>query len=407
MSKKPLPPKKNPKDQEDEFDQAIRSAAISVPTPSPAPAPARQLSSEESFFAAIRDSAPNQTVLAKQAAANPTLAAHVDSGGFNALTLAMLSRKTELAKVLVALGSDLHCTSKAMGWNPFVLACGYALGEDHLALSMLDKGANSSAKTHDGLYALTAACTYGNEPLARLLLDSGASAHPSDVGWPPVVAASGSSASLVRLLVERGADVNKPIGLKNGYTALHHAAKSGRLDVVQYLLELGAPLNPMSAEGETPLHYAAQREDPALAKLLLNKGADATLESVRRKTPGDMAGSPAVAKLLEKASGGKRTPNPMAGKKPKATDDSAPARKTSTKKTDTLAKEPDLALDPSKLAKKPVSKKAMVELARAAAKKIAAKASLKKSSPSPAQKQTDPKSEPKARAKLPARRAPK
>lgn len=363
MSKKPAP---SPDAADDSFEQAIAAQATQAPAPAPAPAAIRELSAPEAFFAAIRESKPNQTALAKQAKSDPALARHVDSKGFNALTLALLVKKPELAKVLIEVGSELNCSSQGMGWNPLVVACAAAPGEDQIARLLLEKGANPSSKTHDGLYALTSACTYGNLALAHLLLDKGALAHPPDAGWLPIVAAAGASEALLSLIIERGGDPKGTLSAANGYGPLHHAARSGNLAGARMLIDKGAKIDSPSADGETPLHFAAQREDPAMAKLLLSAGADARLENGRRMTPAEIAATPELGKALEKAAGGKRVASPLAGKKAKAAGILAAAKKA-TKKT------------PAKKIPAKKTAKAMGALAAKAAKEIAAPAAARKS----------------------------
>lgn len=333
MSKKNAPRPAPTPETDPSFEKAIASQTGPSLSSRSAAAPLCETSVHEVFFAAIRESKPNQTALAKQVHADPTLALHVDAKGFNALTLALLVKKPELAKVLIESGSDLNCSSQGMGWTPLVVACAASQGDDQLALLLIDKGANPASKTHDGLYALTAACTCGNLPLARLLLDKGAPADPSDAGWLPIVAAAGSSEALLTLLIDRGADPKRTLSSVNGYGPLHHAARSGNLACARILLDKKIKIDSVNADGDTPLHFAAQREDPAMVKFLLSAGSDARLENARKKTPGDVAATPELSKILEKAAAGKRIPSPLAGKKIKATDTEPTAQKTIKKTT--------------------------------------------------------------------------
>jgi ankyrin repeat protein len=365
MSKKAPHPK-----NDESFDDA--SAGLNVPSdsipqakPQPIPAtPAVALSPLDAFFEAVCSREPNQTSLSRQAKTIPNVATHVDSKGFNALTLAMLSRKNELAKILVEMGSDVNLTSKSMGWCPLVVAAGFPSGEDALARAMLAKGANPSSKTHDGLYALTSACTYGNLLLAKTLLDAGAEAAPKDASWLPIVAAAGSgNVDLVNLLVERGANPNQPLGERNGFRSIHQASKAGHADIVVRLVALGVDLNSMDNEGNTPLHFASQRADQRTISILLKAGANPSLENVSGKIPADLASLPAVAKTLAPKNE-QRIKHPLSGKAKKIlkdqTDGDAPSAKKASKK----------APAPAKVAKKTISK-AMQALTETAAKKIA------------------------------------
>lgn len=66
----------------------------------------------------------------------------------------------------------------------------------------------------------------------------------------------------------------------NDRTALHFAAREGRTEVCQYLVEeLKLDVNVKDAEGETPLVHAARQGHTATAKYLLEHGADPAIPS--------------------------------------------------------------------------------------------------------------------------------
>jgi ankyrin repeat protein len=76
--------------------------------------------------------------------------------------------------------------------------------------------------------------------------------------------------ALVRQLIERGAEVNKP-----GWTALHYAASGGHDKIVRLLLDNHAFVDAESPNGSTPLMLAAQYGSTATVKMLLEEGAQA------------------------------------------------------------------------------------------------------------------------------------
>lgn len=91
---------------------------------------------------------------------------------------------------------------------------------------------------------------------------------------PLMMAALKGHVPLVRRLLERGADVNKP-----GWTPLHYAATTGQLEIVQLLLDQSAYIDAESPNGTTPLMMAAQYGTAATVQLLLDAGADASLKN--------------------------------------------------------------------------------------------------------------------------------
>ncbi|CVL07664.1 related to Ca2+/calmodulin-dependent protein kinase Ibeta2 [Fusarium mangiferae] len=77
---------------------------------------------------------------------------------------------------------------------------------------------------------------------------------------------------MVRLLVDRGIDVNAPD--ENGRTPLHLSATIGNVEMARVLCEGGAVIETTNESGHTPLQVAAMKGHTDVAELLLEKGAD-------------------------------------------------------------------------------------------------------------------------------------
>jgi ankyrin repeat protein len=63
---------------------------------------------------------------------------------------------------------------------------------------------------------------------------------------------------------------------EGGTTALHAAAKDGRIRMIEYLLMAGASIDAADRDGHTPLGIALAHNQPAVADLLKEKGASAS-----------------------------------------------------------------------------------------------------------------------------------
>jgi ankyrin repeat protein len=94
-------------------------------------------------------------------------------------------------------------------------------------------------------------------------------------GVDPLVAeaAKRGDRDAVKTLLQKGADVNVPLG--DGMTALHFAAGIGDTQMAEMLLYAGANASAKTRLNDyTPLHIASESGSAAIAKLLLTAGAD-------------------------------------------------------------------------------------------------------------------------------------
>ncbi|MDO5691510.1 MAG: ankyrin repeat domain-containing protein [Pseudomonadota bacterium] len=91
-------------------------------------------------------------------------------------------------------------------------------------------------------------------------------------GSPLLTAAFSNNVAVLRDLLSR-AGASQPADALNR-SALHAAASGGALEAARLLLEHGMPVDAKDSSGATPLMYAINQKRPALAELLLQKGAD-------------------------------------------------------------------------------------------------------------------------------------
>lgn len=95
---------------------------------------------------------------------------------------------------------------------------------------------------------------------------------------PTQLAADLRRLEFVKMLLDRGADINEAPGYRFGRTALQAATSNEKpdMELVQFLLENGAHVNakPAVHGGITALQGAAISGDIMVAKLLLDKGAE-------------------------------------------------------------------------------------------------------------------------------------
>jgi ankyrin repeat protein len=146
--------------------------------------------------------------------------------------------------------------------------------------------AERTAGTPEQAAALLAAIRDADVERALALVEAGADPNtapqPDDRDQRPalLLAALLPDTRLLRALIARGADVNRSAG---GLTALLAATRDslqGRAEAVMTLISNGA--NPLvaDAEGNTALHGAVLSDEPIVAAMLLDAGAD--LNAVNR-----------------------------------------------------------------------------------------------------------------------------
>jgi ankyrin repeat protein len=196
---------------------------------------------------------------------NPRLRAARDPLGNTALIIAVNMGHNELAEMLLESGQppDLH-EAAAIGHAPLVL-----------------KALASSAERIDefspeGFTALALAAHFGHVDTMKLLLERGAdinkvSKHP--LGVTPLHAALfGGKQSTARLLLEYGADPRPRRGgtgwPRAGWTALHYAAFYGFVDLIDKLIAVGAEVDAQDDDGKTPIQVARESGQSAALELL-------------------------------------------------------------------------------------------------------------------------------------------
>jgi len=149
---------------------------------------------------------------------------------------------------------------------------------------LLDHGANVNARNIDGATPLCDACNSGRVDCVQLLLDCGADVNPrlSFYTTPLHEAVINDNCDVVQLLIERGCDLERD-DLHHG-RPLHVAALKGHINSAKILLKGGALVNSAHSH-QTALHMAAVNRDEALARLLVDFGANVRAENRTGRRP--------------------------------------------------------------------------------------------------------------------------
>ncbi len=186
--------------------------------------------------------------------------------GKTALMAAVKTGDRELMALLMKAGAPVNASN---GKGGTVLMYAMLSGDPAVARTVLDAGAEIGPVTTTGWDALMIATAKNFADLAQLLLAHGADANRQDIyGWTPLMRAAheGYEQTLGVLLAVRGLDL--ALVDERGRTALHHAAFSGRADVVRSLLDAGADPQVRDGDGRRPSELAKAVGFPQLASLL-------------------------------------------------------------------------------------------------------------------------------------------
>ena len=147
----------------------------------------------------------------------------------------------------------------------------------------------AGACAHGPETPLTRAAARNDVAALRHLLDDGHEADEGGDSWTALIWASRSgSIEAINLLLDAGADVNRPGSTGDDWdaTPLQHAILQRQTAAVRALLDRGADLNLGAGPGSlAPLFLAAGDTDPAILKLLLAHGADPADEDENGATP--------------------------------------------------------------------------------------------------------------------------
>lgn len=200
--------------------------------------------------------------------------------------------------------------------------------------ALLDSGADPKGRDSSGMTALHHAAGSGYRAVVEALLEGGA--DPAAMTDRPIntpqgsipkgatplkLAIKGMRFSVAELLLQR--DTRPPsdpgalvaaaeVGWTNGVArwlalgaqprspeVIHAAVSFGHLAVVQQWVAAGTDVNVIDpTHGLTPLHRAAARNDPSMAKFLLAHGASVNAGDKAGASPWDLAVSPEMKEIL-------------------------------------------------------------------------------------------------------------
>lgn len=201
---------------------------------------------------------------------------------------------------LLKAGANANAFNNAQQ-TPLHLAC--IAGARKAVSALVEAGAFIDASDAQGLRPLHLAAQHGQDRIVRGLLRTGA--DPEAVcrrGWRPVhYAANGvSGGRVVEALLGVPVDLDVSAGgaERGGTTPLHIAARNGRREVVEVLLQAGAGVGVVDEAGETPLFAAIGSGHADVVDLLLRYEARVNAVNQAGQTPLSAACSRSKSALI-------------------------------------------------------------------------------------------------------------
>jgi ankyrin repeat protein len=154
--------------------------------------------------------------------------------------------------------------------------------------ALIARGADVNRKDDKGGAPINQLYGVGLVPSLEVLLDAGADPDIESGGSTPLMnGVYMNDAEFVRVLVARGADVNRK---SRGATALHEAVRLENLGPAAALLESKQlRVDERNDRGQTALHLAVRVGGAQLVAMLLKRGADPTLRTPEGKTARQLA----------------------------------------------------------------------------------------------------------------------
>ena len=218
-------------------------------------------------------------------------------GGQTPLMWASARRHPEMMELLISKGADVNARSIDRNYQRHIQAEGRPKSLDSGGLTPLLYAARENCRAcvdvllkhkvdlnlpdPDGVSPLLVAIMNANWDLAKQLIDAGADVNQWDIyGETPLFLSINS-----RTRLDGGRASIDPINKTNGTAIVKMLLDKGADPNAQLFFQPANLSGTTNTRGTTPLIRAANNADMEMVKLLLEKGADATLYMADRQTP--------------------------------------------------------------------------------------------------------------------------
>ena len=144
--------------------------------------------------------------------------------------------------------------------------------------ALCEQGADSNSPGHEKSSPVERSVESDNWEALQILLENGGKANNRD-GHVMISAALNEEFEAMKLLQQYGGNIAQTDS--DGCTTLHYLAAGGTLEMVQYLVDNGVPVEAKCRKGETALDWARQKNDEPVIRYL----TDLQSKSSQAKSP--------------------------------------------------------------------------------------------------------------------------
>lgn len=201
--------------------------------------------------------------------------------GATPLQLAAINGSPEMLSVLLEAGADPNGVVSVTNDTPLMLAAKTGIAD--AVEILIENGAEVNAmETWGRTTPLMWASAEGHNEVVALLLENGAEVDAETIFVPPDTT-RGFEGTAPRDREER--EVGPVQHASGEMTALHLAVRNGHYQTAELLLDAGADINALVADGKNALGLAIFNGHYDLASILIERGSDVNQADARNFTP--------------------------------------------------------------------------------------------------------------------------